>query len=302
MIRIALGIVVAGLLAGAVVPAGAETPESGPTDRNIIQILVPQLGAEAFARRQAAEQKLIDLGEEFPEVVPALHRHADAWAHDAEVSMRLKRIIRTIELLAKPGGEIVNGLKYVLEADGPLLSFDQPITLTTTIINTTDKDLTVRVGYSTGGNYFTSGSAVRVERPADAKTPDGKRAVERPQSRVKFCGTGAYPINTIIEAGRSVSYQTKLRLIRLDHAEADEAGRCPIAIYAGNGYPFLTGAEQTMRLFTTLSVSKQNARAGGMSPEQVVANGRYWHGDIRSNAVEVTIDRDGKPDDRSSGR
>lgn len=271
---------------------GAPSPDRAAAagDTSPLQYAVRDLGAAEPAVRDRAEAKIVAWG---PDVLRSLRTHLE-YARDPEVAMRLERAIRTIRVRALPAGKVVNGVRYALtvsqpEVDDdrtpPLLTLERPVTVTTHILNTTDEDLTVRVGYSTGGNYFESGSALRLIRQRDGET-----TVSRPIARMGWCGTGAHPINAILPAGRFVAYQTELQLVRNESGEED-------SFFIRSGlYQFPIRGEQRVEVLAALSVSEADAESKGWRGAAVVSNGNFWHGEIQSNAVEIMVDHDGRVD------
>lgn len=272
---------------------GAPSPDRSAAagDISALQYAVRDLGASDPAVRDRAEAKLVEWGSE---VLNALRRHLEH-ARDPEVAMRLERAIRTIRVRALPAGKVVNGVRYALtvsqpgdedDRTPPVLSLERPVTVTTHIINTTDEDLTVRVGYSTGGIYFKSGSALRLVRERDGET-----IVSKPKAQVGWCGTGAYPINAIVPAGRFVAYQTKLQLIK------NKSGDDESFFIRSGLYQFRVRGEQRVKVRAALSVSEAAAESSEeWSGAAVVSNGNFWHGEIQSNGVEIRVDPDGGPD------
>lgn len=279
-----------GLIAG---PALAE-----PTDdltATVEQLISGKdgLASESFKARQAAEQALIKIGPNALDLIKAQAKTNE----DPEVQIRLERVVASIEALTKSGGTIVNGLKYCLTASHDTLSLKQKIRLTTTLVNTTDKDMTVRVGYSTIGNYFESASALRLRRITGES--EESRKLERPQMLVGFCGTGAYPLNVIIKAHQSQCFTTDIALVPADPKvqQANETRPFAMMFANNNYYRAATTGSETLDVLMRLELSQEAARSTGMGEAgQVTANGNFWHGEIQSNAVKLNINKDYDPD------
>jgi hypothetical protein len=240
-----------------------------------IASLIEALDASGFAQRERASRELLAL--EGAAIEPL--RQALAKGRGLEFTRRARAILDSLAIF-EPGGIVVNGLKLRLSADRAAVKAGETVQLTTTLCNMTAKPLNVKVGYTTSGNYFECGAALR-----RALAAQGKPAAEvEPKCQAGFCGTGAGPIYVTLPPKSVLSFQTQAALAKNQ------------AVYAlgKNKYFTIEGTRGSDDVRMVLSItagehqprpSRPNLKGSGIRPTDEDAP--FWNGSIRSNDVRL---------------
>ena len=244
-----------------------------------VQAQIANLEHADAAVREVATAALVEIG---PDVVAPLTK-AMAQIQSPEFQARARQIL----LLCKRGGEVVDGLQLTLTADGELFTVGDPVTLTTTIKNTTAKDVNLCVGVSYSGVAFETGSALAVT--------DVHGIPLASHYIVGFCGTDAYGLNVTIPANSSVSYRCPVTLRqwpelmhhenRVTHVLSPRPGHQIIGIRDG---------AMVVRVRMSYGITAPGDRLPAWAPDRAKpANpaARYWSGKIHSNELQLSVSR-----------
>lgn len=285
------------LLVGAAVPPLLRSQEPGkvppaPPSKEAIRKLIQDLEAPEYPTRERATRELLRLEGHALEPL----KRAVASARGLEFTTRARRVLDRIAIF-EPGGEVVNGLKLCLTADRDGVRSGQTLWLTTTVANLTHQDLNVKVGYTTCGNYFECGAAVR------RVVADGKE--EEPGWWTFHCGTGAGPIFQTVRARAVVTFKTSAALLPVPRT-----GR-PYLSFGKNGpttlgmsHPAVAGPSAgqdglaygphalRMVLSVTPEMNKDSGhtlagKSAGVRPSNESAP--YWSGTVKSNEVRLKV-------------
>jgi hypothetical protein len=240
--------------------------------------LIATLDSASYVERERATAELLAL--EGAAIAP-LHK-ALATARTVEFARRAQSILDALAI-HEPGGDIVNGLKIRLTAERESVKLGSTFKLTTHLCNMTAKPLNVRVGYTTCGNYFECGTALR---RIDAASPGGEG---EPKCNVGgFCGTGAGPIFVTVPARTALRFDTATIAQKF-------GGRAVFTLGAAK-YFNLEGSvgPDRVRMFLTVTPAENTPRparpglkGAGIRPADEDAP--FWSGTIRSNQVQIKI-------------
>ncbi len=250
-----------------------------PADDRIAR-LIASLDATQFAQRDQATRELLAL--EGAAIEPL--REALKTKRSLEFTRRVQTILDALAI-HEPGGPVVDGLKVRLIVEGAPAKVGDKARLVTILCNMTDKPLNVMVGYTTCGNYFECGSALR--RVAPAKGKDGE--IEAKLLVGGFCGTGAGPIYVTLPAKTAVPFETPTKLMHR------APGGATLAL-GKHEYFGIDTAPDSDRVRMVLTVTKGDntprpVRPGlkgeGIRPTDEDA--RFWVGVVRSNEVRLQI-------------
>lgn len=234
--------------------------------------LITALESGRFVERERATRDLIVL--EAVAIEPL--RQALGSSRSLEFRRRAEAILETLAIY-EAGGEIVNGLKVRLSADRAKAG--DSLKLTTTFCNMTDKPLNVMVGYTTCGNYFECGAALR-----RVDLASGKPVEVEAKCQVGFCGTGAGPMYVTIAAKSVVRFET------LVMAAQNQDGKKIYTLGSEKYFNFepLPGehnVRMTLSVGATENTARSTGKGAGIRPAD--ENAPFWSGTIRSNDVAV---------------
>jgi hypothetical protein len=240
---------------------------------------IRNLGHADVAVRDAATAALVKVGPSVAAPIKEAMRQSD----DPEFQARAKQVL----LMCRRGGEIVDGLQLTLTTDLETIAPADDVTLTTTIKNTTAKDINLCVGVSFSGVAFEAGSALAATDVHGTALPA--------HWTVGFCGTGAHGLYVTIPANSSIAYRMPLKLQGWPERMQRE-NRTSFILAPGQGHRMIAVPDDagTIRVRMNYSVGAQGHRGFGelLGPAQP-ANpaARYWNGEIQSNEVQLSVSR-----------
>lgn len=232
------------------------------------------------AVRDAATAALVKIGTSVVEPIKEALRQNN----DPEFHARARQIL----LLCRPGGEIVDGLQLTLTTDRETIAPLDGVTLTTTIKNTTAKDINLCVGVSYSGVAFEAGGALAAT--------DVQGAALAAHWTVGFCGTGAHGLNVTIPANSSIAYKMPLRFHGWPPERMQREDRTSHVLSPGEGHRMIAVPDdaRSVRVRMTYSVGAPGHRGLGELPgPSKPANpaARYWSGEIQSNEIQLAVSR-----------
>ena len=240
--------------------------------------LIDALDSAKYGERERATRDLLAV--EGAAIEPI--REALGKGRSVEFTRRANAILDALAIY-ELGGEVVNGLKVRLTADRATIKVGETVKWTTILCNMTDKPLNVMVGYTTCGNYFECGSALRRTNSVPGKPADD---VE-PKCQVEFCGTGAGPIYLTLAPKHIFKYETRAVL-------AQNADGKTVYLLGNDKYFTIDGTHGTdsIRMILTMAPgghsprpARPNAKGAGIRPAD--ENAPFWTGAVRSNDVPI---------------
>ena len=189
--------------------------------------------------------------------------------------------------MCRRGGEIVDGLQLSLTTDRETIAPADGVTLTTTIRNTTAKDINLCVGISYSGVAFEAGSALAATDVHGTALPA--------HWTVGFCGTGAHGLNVTIPANSSIAYKMPLKLQGWPE-RMQRDNRTNFILSPGQGHRMVAVPDDagTIRVRMSYSVGEQGHREFGELPgpaQPTNPAARYWSGEIHSNELQLSVSR-----------
>lgn len=226
-----------------------------------VDILISRLSDESIEVRDEAAGALYNLP---PSALPRLEK-ALAATSDRESRVRLEDVVARLRCPAQ-GGALVDGLRLHLSVETRELRMGGELRAKVTLWNVTRVPRRLSVGYSTCGNYFEAGTALRVAAPGQT-TPGELKC------HVMMCGTGAHPLEETIPPYGSKAWTLKATLESSDGRSRYMLRNGLFSIQAPEGAAHVLRIEHHPR----------------HAPEDVEPGARPWSGRLESNPVELKI-------------